>query len=109
MFCALIKVQIKLYFMSLTANQIKQIAHLARLSINDDEIPQVTGTFNQIVNLLNHLQQIDTNNVQPLTNPLELTQRLRQDIAIHDNQRDYYQNIAPQVSNGLYLVPKVIE
>jgi len=95
--------------MSLDKTQVNHIANLARLHLQEEEIEQATTKLNQVLNLLDNLQQINTQNIKPLNNPLEATQRLRSDVAIFDNQRDYYQSIAPSTADGLYLVPKVIE
>jgi len=94
--------------MSITSTQILQIANLAKLSLTSEELPAVTERLNHIFILLDNLKQIDTENIQPLTNPLEATQRLRNDTAQTNNLRDYYQSLTPHIDEGLYLVPQVI-
>ena len=74
--------------MALERSDVEKIAHLARLGLNEADIPGTT---------------------EPLAHPLEATQRLRADQVTERNQREAYQAIAPAVENGLYLVPKVIE
>lgn len=95
--------------MALERSDVEKIAHLARLGLNDADIPQTTATLNNILGLIDAMQAVDTTGIEPLAHPLEATQRLRADRATESNHRDAYQAIAPAVENGLYLVPKVIE
>ena len=95
--------------MALERSDVEKIAHLARLGLTESEIPQTTATLNSILGLIDAMQAVDTEGVEPLAHPLEATQRLRADVVSETNQREAYQAIAPAVENGLYLVPKVIE
>jgi aspartyl-tRNA(Asn)/glutamyl-tRNA(Gln) amidotransferase subunit C len=95
--------------MALERSDVEKIAHLARLGLNDADIPQTTATLNNILGLIDAMQAVDTNGIEPLAHPLEATQRLRADAVTESNHREAYQAIAPAVENGLYLVPKVIE
>lgn len=95
--------------MALERTEVEKIAHLARLGLNEAEIPQTTATLNNILGLIDAMQSVDTTAIEPLAHPLETTQRLRPDQVTETNQREAYQTIAPAVENGLYLVPKVIE
>ena len=95
--------------MALERSDVEKIAHLARLGLGESDIPQTTETLNNILGLIDAMQAVDTNGVEPLAHPLEATQRLRADVVTEQNHRDDYQAIAPAVENGLYLVPKVIE
>ncbi len=95
--------------MALERCDVEKIAHLARLGLKESEIPQTTATLNNILDLIDAMQAVDTSGIEPLAHPLEATQRLRADTVSEQNQRDAYQAIAPAVESGLYLVPKVIE
>lgn len=95
--------------MALERSDVEKIAHLARLGLGESEIPQTTETLNNILGLIDAMQAVDTDGIEPLAHPLEATQRLRADQVTEQNHRDEYQAIAPTVENGLYLVPKVIE
>ena len=95
--------------MALERSDVEKIAHLARLGLNDADIPQTTTTLNNILGLIDAMQAVDTIGIEPLAHPLEATQRLRADVVTESNHREAYQAIAPAVENGLYLVPKVIE
>ncbi len=95
--------------MALERSDVEKIAHLARLGLNEGDIPGTTETLNSILGLVDQMQAVDTSGIEPLAHPLEATQRLRADRVTETNQRDAYKAIAPAVENGLYLVPKVIE
>ncbi|HBB78758.1 asparaginyl/glutamyl-tRNA amidotransferase subunit C [Stutzerimonas xanthomarina] len=95
--------------MALERPEVEKIAHLARLDLNEDDLPRTTETLNNILGLIDRMQAVDTNGVEPLAHPLETTQRLRHDEVTETSQRDAYQAIAPAVEDGLYLVPRVIE
>jgi aspartyl-tRNA(Asn)/glutamyl-tRNA(Gln) amidotransferase subunit C len=95
--------------MALERSDVEKIAHLARLGLDEAEIPRTTETLNSILGLIDAMQAVDTQGVEPLAHPLDATQRLRADAVAEENHRDAYQAIAPAVESGLYLVPKVIE
>ena len=95
--------------MALDRSDVEKIAHLARLGLNDADIPRTTEALNSILGLIDQMQAVDTTGIEPLAHPLEASQRLRADVVTESNHRDAYQSIAPAVENGLYLVPKVIE
>ncbi|TBU97897.1 Asp-tRNA(Asn)/Glu-tRNA(Gln) amidotransferase subunit GatC [Stutzerimonas kirkiae] len=95
--------------MALERSEVEKIAHLARLGLDESELPRTTETLNSILGLVDRMQAVDTRGIEPLAHPLEATQRLRADAVTETDQRDAYQAIAPAVQDGLYLVPRVIE
>lgn len=95
--------------MSIDRTDVERIAHLARLDLNEQDIPAYTENLSSILNLVDEMQQIDTDGVEPLAHPLDAVQRLRADEVTELNQRDKLQAVAPAVEEGLFLVPKVIE
>jgi aspartyl-tRNA(Asn)/glutamyl-tRNA(Gln) amidotransferase subunit C len=95
--------------MSLTPETVEKIAHLARLNLSAKDITYYTPQLSNILQFIEHMNQINTDHVEPLAHPFDAFQRLRPDIINEPNLRDKYQRIAPQVEAGLYLVPKVIE
>ncbi|WP_028696023.1 Asp-tRNA(Asn)/Glu-tRNA(Gln) amidotransferase subunit GatC [Pseudomonas cremoricolorata] len=95
--------------MALQRCDVEKIAHLARLGLNEAELPHITDALNSILGLVDQMQAVDTDGIEPLAHPLEASQRLRADQVTERNQREAYQAIAPATENGLYLVPKVIE
>ncbi|BBL60108.1 Asp-tRNA(Asn)/Glu-tRNA(Gln) amidotransferase subunit GatC [Methylomonas koyamae] len=95
--------------MSLTANDVKKIAHLARLGIAEQDVEHYAKDLSGILDLMTRMGQLDTSGIAPMAHPLDQTQRLRADQVTESNQREHFQAIAPQTEAGLYLAPKVIE
>ncbi len=95
--------------MSLDKDQVQQIAVLARLKLADDEFAETVEKLSRIVDFVDQLSQAETDEVVPMAHPLDVAQRLRPDAVTEPNIRDHAQENAPEVENGMYLVPKVIE
>lgn len=95
--------------MALTDKDVKFIAHLARLAVDPGQIADYRRELSAIVELFEALEAIDTHGVEPMAHPLDLEQRLRTDEVTEIDQREQFQSIAPEVSGGLYIVPKVLE
>jgi aspartyl-tRNA(Asn)/glutamyl-tRNA(Gln) amidotransferase subunit C len=96
--------------MSLTRKDVEGIAHLARLSITEAELPVYVDSLSKILTFVEQLNSASVDDVEPMAHPLaDQVQRLRPDEVVHEDQREKYQRNAPRVEAGLYLVPKVIE
>lgn len=95
--------------MSISADEVKAIARLARLSIDASDIPEYAEQLSRILTFVEQMNAADTTGVEPMAHPLDLVARLRPDAITERNERETFQLHAPQVKNGLYLVPKVIE
>ncbi len=95
--------------MSLDREEVLKIAHLARLGVDDAEVERYADELSNILSLVDRMNAVDTTGVTPMAHPLDGTQRLRPDVVNEIDRRDAFQQIAPAVSDGLYLVPKVIE
>ncbi len=95
--------------MSLTPDEVRSIARLARLAISDRDIPRYADNLSRILDFVAQLDKAETTSVAPMAHPLDMSQRLRADVVTETNQRELFQKNAPQVEAGLYLVPKVIE
>ena len=95
--------------MSLSQDEVKRVAWLARIEISDAEAVETQGHLNAIFGLIEQMQTVDTEGIAPMAHAQDLVQRLRTDEVTEINQRDLFQSVAPQVEGGLYLVPKVIE
>lgn len=95
--------------MSLDTTQVRKIAHLARLRINEDEAKTYAESLSRILGLIEQMNAVDTSGVAPMAHPSESALRLREDAVTETDERDRFQAIAPAVDAGLYLVPKVIE
>ena len=95
--------------MSLSKDQVRHIAMLARLELSDEEYAESVEKLSKIVDFVDQLAAADTDDVLPMAHPLDAVQRLRPDEVTEADQRDYLQKNASAVADGYYLVPKVIE
>ena len=95
--------------MTLKSDDVRSIAHLARLHIEEDAVERYVDDLSSILTLVDQMNQVDSSGVKPLSNPLDANQRLRADEVTESDQRDKFQEIAPDVAEGLYRVPRVIE
>lgn len=95
--------------MSISRDTVTKVAHLARISLAEEEIPKITQSISDILALIDKMQAIDTSNIAPLANPHDAIQHLREDEVTAINERDKLLGNAPESQNGLFLVPKVIE
>ncbi|MFN7097772.1 MAG: Asp-tRNA(Asn)/Glu-tRNA(Gln) amidotransferase subunit GatC [Gammaproteobacteria bacterium] len=94
---------------SISEETVNKIAHLARLSINEQELPEYVTNLSNILNLVADMAQVETKHIQPMAHPLAMSQRLRDDKVTESNQRAAMQKLTPFTEAGLYLVPQVIE
>jgi len=95
--------------MALSLDDVRRVAHLARIAVTDAEVAAVHGKLAGVFALIEQMQKIDTEGVEPMSHAQDLTLRLREDKVTEVDRRDAFQSIAPQVEHGLYLVPRVIE
>jgi aspartyl-tRNA(Asn)/glutamyl-tRNA(Gln) amidotransferase subunit C len=95
--------------MPLTLDDVKRVAHLARIAINDDEAESTQSQLAGIFKLIGDMEAVDVNNIVPMSHAQDVVQRLRADTVTEPNLREQFQTSAPQTEAGLYLVPKVIE
>ena len=95
--------------MSLDNKQVKEIAYLARLSVDDSQLEQNTEELNNILNLMEELGEIETGDIEPMAHPLHMSQRLRDDEVSEGDLSKEFQEIAPKTGKSHYLVPTVIE
>ena len=104
--------------MALSIEDIKKVAHLARIDISDADANATLTKLTGILDLIEQMQAVDTKSIEPMSHSQDLNQRLRDDVVTKTNLRDEFQKNAPMLGNGsnqkavadgLYLVPKVIE
>jgi aspartyl-tRNA(Asn)/glutamyl-tRNA(Gln) amidotransferase subunit C len=95
--------------MSLSDDQVRHLARLARIAIRPDESAAVLERLNRVLGLIDEMRRVDTAGIEPMAHPLNASQRLRPDAVTEPDQRDLYQSVAPAVEEGFFLVPKVIE
>ena len=95
--------------MSLSLDDVKRIAYLARIAIDNIEAAAVLKQLSGIFTLIEQMQAVDTTGIEPMSHAQDVVLRLRDDAVTESDQHELFQSVAPQVEAGLYLVPKVIE
>jgi aspartyl-tRNA(Asn)/glutamyl-tRNA(Gln) amidotransferase subunit C len=95
--------------MSLDLAQVHRVAHLARIEISEAQAERVLAQLNDIFRMIERMQAVDTEGVEPMSHPLGGAQRLRDDVVTVGNERAANLANAPLQENGLFLVPRVIE
>lgn len=94
--------------MSLTTDDVKKIAHLARLHLSENDIEPMRQELSTILGMVEQMSSVNTDGVDPMAHSWDTTQPLRDDVVTETNQRDVFQKIAPRTQAGLYLVPPVL-
>lgn len=94
--------------MSVTIQEVENIARLAKLSFSDDEKEKFVEQFNQILTYMEKLNELDTSTVEPTYNPLALSNVMRKDEAQTWLNQDEALANAPASNHGFFSVPKVI-
>ena len=95
--------------MPLSTQDVRDIAKLAKLQINQDELDRYKQDLSRILEFVEQMNQANVDDVEPMAHPQDMMQSLRVDEVVETNQREKFQSIAPATQDGLYLVPKVIE
>ena len=95
--------------MSLTRDDVKRAARLARIAVDDAEADEVLAQLERIFGMIEQMQAVDVTGVEPMSHAQDVTLRLRDDVVTEADQHELFQSVAPRVERGLYLVPKVIE
>jgi aspartyl-tRNA(Asn)/glutamyl-tRNA(Gln) amidotransferase subunit C len=93
----------------LSHEEVLRIARLARIEVDERDAERLRAELNGILALIDQMRAVDTTGVEPMSHPQALAQRLREDRVAEADQRERFQSVAPQVEDGLYLVPKVID
>ena len=95
--------------MQIDTDLVKNVALLAQLKIEEDQLPNTIKDLNQILSLADQMQDIDTAGIEPMSNPLDAVKTLRSDVVTELDHSESYQESAPLVERGYYLVPRVVE
>jgi aspartyl-tRNA(Asn)/glutamyl-tRNA(Gln) amidotransferase subunit C len=93
----------------LSLDEVRRIAELARIEVPEAGVVALQQQLNGIFGLIEQMRAVDTAGVEPMAHAVDVMQRLREDRITESDQHELFQSIAPQVEDGLYLVPKVIE
>ena len=95
--------------MSIEVDEVKKIAKLAALNVDDADLESYATNLSNILDLVAQMEAVDTTGVTPMSHPFDVVQRLREDVVTEPNRREEFLEIAPKTEDGLYLVPKVLE
>ena len=95
--------------MALTLEDVRRVAQLARLRVDDAQVHAMAAELNGIFGMIEQMAAVDTTDVVPMSHPRDVAQRLRADEVTEPDRRQALLAIAPHTGAGLYLVPKVIE
>ena len=94
---------------TLDKSDVEKIAFLARLGVDEQDMPEYASNLSKILDMVEQLNSVDTDGVKPMAHPLDAVQRLRADEVTEVNDRENLQAHAPETAEGLYLVPRVVE
>jgi aspartyl-tRNA(Asn)/glutamyl-tRNA(Gln) amidotransferase subunit C len=95
--------------MSVSSEQVRHIAKLARIAMSDEELERLVPELNNILGWVEQLGEVNTDGVEPLTAVIDQQLRLRDDVVNDGNIRDKILRNAPEAQHGFFAVPKVIE
>ena len=95
--------------MSVTHEQVRHIAKLARIAMSEEELGRLVPELNNILGWVEQLGEVNTDGVEALTAVIEQKLRLRDDVVNDGNIRDEVLANAPEAQHGFFAVPKVIE
>lgn len=95
--------------MALSIDDVRRVAHLARIEVTPDEAQDVLKKLTGIFGLIEDMRRVDTAGIAPMSHAADVSLMLREDVVTETDQRDLFQSVAPATADGLYLVPKVIE
>jgi len=95
--------------MSLSLQDILQVAELARLNLSTEHNSHIQTDLSRIMKMIDQINEISTDKIEPMAHPLDVSQRLRPDIVTEEDQRAVFLKLAPLTEAGLFLVPKVID
>lgn len=95
--------------MALTIDEVRKIAFLSRIEVNENELEGLSGELSGILDWIEQLQQVDVENIEPLASVVELTQPMRQDVITDGGKQAKILANAPEAIDGYFTVPKVVE
>lgn len=95
--------------MSINRKELEEIATLAQLNIPDNQVDEITATLNQVMAMIEHINEAETQSVKPMSHPNDATQVVRQDLVTDSSHKEALLALAAQADEDHYLVPKVID
>jgi len=95
--------------MSLTSDDVRKVARLARLVVAEDDIVPTLDNLNRTLALVEQMRTVETSGIEPMAHAHDMSLRLREDLVTEPDEREALMANAPAVEEGLFLVPRVIE
>lgn len=95
--------------MSVDQATVRRIAHLARIKLDEADVPQMQGELNAILAFVEELNEVDVTGVEPMTSVTPMTMKKRQDIVSDGGDAGAILANAPAAEDGFFVVPKVVE
>jgi aspartyl-tRNA(Asn)/glutamyl-tRNA(Gln) amidotransferase subunit C len=95
--------------MSVDALTVRRIAHLARIAVNETEVPHLQGELNAILAFVEQLSEVNVEGVEPMTSVIPMEMKKRPDVINDGDIADDIVRNAPETENHFFLVPKVVE
>jgi aspartyl-tRNA(Asn)/glutamyl-tRNA(Gln) amidotransferase subunit C len=95
--------------MSVDADTVRRIAHLARIAVTEAEVPHLQGELNAMLAFVEQLSEVDVDGVEPMTSVMPMEMKKRQDVVNDGEISDDVVANAPATENHFFLVPKVVE
>jgi aspartyl-tRNA(Asn)/glutamyl-tRNA(Gln) amidotransferase subunit C len=95
--------------MSVDADTVRRIAHLARIAVAEEEVEHLKGELNAMLAFVEQLQEVDVTGVEPMTSVTPMAMKKRADVVTDGGIRDDVLKNAPATEDGFFLVPKVVE
>jgi aspartyl-tRNA(Asn)/glutamyl-tRNA(Gln) amidotransferase subunit C len=96
-------------YMSVDATTVRRIAHLARIAVDETEVPALQGELNAILAFVEQLQEVNVEGVEPMTSVTPMEMKKRADVVNDGEIADKVVANAPVTEDHLFLVPKVVE
>ncbi len=88
---------------------INKLAYLSKLSIDDNDIEELSQNLDNILKLISEIDAAPTNDMDPMAHPLDFSQPLREDVSVDDINREENQNDSSKIKDGYYIVPKILD
>jgi aspartyl-tRNA(Asn)/glutamyl-tRNA(Gln) amidotransferase subunit C len=95
--------------MSIDIDTARRVAHLARISVDKNDLPALAGELSQILTFMEQLNEVDIDGVEPMTSVTPMRLKRREDVVTDGNMQDKILSNAPDAREGFFAVPKVVE
>ena len=106
---AVIRLMVRAFGMSVDADTVRRVAHLARIAVADDEVEHLRGELNAMLAFVEQLSEVDIAGVEPMTSVMPMAMKMRKDEVTDGGIADAVMANAPAREDHFFLVPKVVE